>query len=135
MIAHPSAAHLNGEKHRVLVVEDHWDAARGIERLLSLFGYEVRVERDGLDAVQSAIAFRPHTVLIDLSLPTIDGYEVAERLREHEATRDCRLLAMTGWVDDAHYVRACAAGFDRHLAKPVTMEVLLDALTTVHAAA
>jgi CheY-like chemotaxis protein len=122
----------NGANNRVLIVEDHIDAARGLGRLLRVLGFDVRLESDGLRAVQRAKEFRPFAVLIDLSLPTLDGFEVAERLRESEVTRDSLLLAMTGWVDDAHQVRATAAGFDRHLVKPLAMNVLLDALTSAH---
>ncbi len=119
---------------RVLIVEDDADSARGLERLLMLVGHAVRVERDGLAALECAKQFAPHAVLIDLTLPTIDGCVVAERLRAHEVTRGSLLVAMTGWTDDAHVNRARAAGFDRHLVKPLTMDALLDALSAAHVA-
>ncbi len=117
---------------RVLIVEDHLDAARSIDRLLRLFGYDVHVETDGLSAVECADAFAPSAALIDLSLPRLDGFEVAERLRESPVTRDSLLVAMTGWVGDEHYFRAREAGFDKHLVKPISVELLIDALSSVH---
>jgi CheY-like chemotaxis protein len=117
---------------RVLVVEDHIDSARSIDRLLRLFGYEVRVETDGLSAVACAESFAPAAALIDLTLPRLDGFEVAARLRECPATRDSLLVAMTGWAGEQHYQRARAAGFDKHLVKPISVDSLIDALSSAH---
>ena len=115
---------------RVLLVEDHLDSARGIERLLSLFGYRVRVETDGLAAVECAERFAPLAALIDLSLPTLDGFAVAERLRGIRTTRDSLLIALTGWSSDEHAERARRAGFDMHLVKPVPVDALVGALSS-----
>jgi DNA-binding response OmpR family regulator len=121
-----------GEKPRILVVEDDEDSAAGLQRLLTLFGYDIKVERDGLAAVQSAKQFAPWAALIDLSLPTLDGCAVARRLRACAETRDSVLIAMTGWGDDDHYVSSFQAGFDRHLIKPLSIETLMDALSATH---
>lgn len=121
-----------GEKPRILVVEDDADSAIGLERLLTLFGYEIKVERDGLAAVQCARSFAPWAALIDLSLPTLDGCAVARQLRACPETRDSVLIAMTGWGDDDHYVSSFQAGFDRHLIKPLSIETLMDALSATH---
>ncbi len=118
---------------RILLVEDHVDSAKGIERLLRLFGYRVRVETDGLAAVECAERFAPLAALIDLSLPTLDGFAVAERLRAMSTTRDSLLIAMTGWSGDEHAARARQAGFDLHLVKPVSADSLIAALSAVHA--
>ncbi|PYP75050.1 MAG: response regulator [Gemmatimonadetes bacterium] len=123
----------DGEKPRIMVVEDDADSAIGLERLLTLFGYEIRVEHDGLAAVRCAREFVPWAALIDLTLPKLDGCGVARRLRENAETRDSVLIAMTGWGDDAHYVSSFQAGFDRHLIKPLTVETLMDALMATHA--
>src|SRR5690349_5595921 len=104
---------------RILLVEDHAESAKSLQRLLHLFGYVVRAESDGLAAVRCAEAFAPTAALIDLTLPSLDGFGVAERLRELPATRDCLLIAMTGWSTDEHARRARAAGFDMHLVKPL----------------
>jgi DNA-binding response OmpR family regulator len=121
-----------GEKPRILVVEDDADSAAGLERLLTLFGYEIRVEQDGLSAVECAREFAPWAAPIDLSLPTLAGCAVARRLRACAETRDSVLIAMTGWGDDDHYVSSFQAGFDRHLIKPLSIETLMDALSATH---
>jgi CheY-like chemotaxis protein len=112
----------------VLLVEDHLESARGMARLLRLFGYRVRVETDGIAALRAAPRFAPFAALIDLTLPTIDGFAVAERLRAMPEMRDVLLIAMTGWATEEHARRARAAGFDKHLVKPLSVDVLVAAL-------
>jgi len=120
----------SGGGQRVLLVEDHLESAMSMSRLLRLFGYRVRVETDGLAAVETAKRFVPFAALIDLTLPTIDGFTVAERLRALPSTRDALLVAMTGWVTEEHFRRAMIAGFDKHLVKPISVDALVDALAT-----
>ena len=118
---------------RVLIAEDHVDSATGIGRLLRLYGYEVTIVTDGRDAVRAATRFEPQAALIDLTLPGLDGFEVARQLRELAATRACRLIAMTGWTADEYVDRARAAGFDEHLVKPISADALLHALAAIPA--
>ena len=132
-MSNTSTAWTNKEKPRILIVEDDTDSAISLARLLTLFGYEIRVERDGLAAVECARDFAPWAALIDLSLPTLDGCAVARRLRGYAETRDSVLIAMTGWGDDDHYVSSFQAGFDRYLIKPLSIETLMDALSATHA--
>lgn len=120
----------SGGGQRVLLVEDHVESATSISRLLKLFGYRVRVETDGLAAVSAASRFAPFAALIDLTLPSLDGFGVAERLRSSPVTRDALLIAMTGWATEEHQLRAYAAGFDKHLVKPISVDALVDALAT-----
>jgi CheY-like chemotaxis protein len=122
----------NGGGLRVLLVEDHAESAASIARLLTLFGYDVRVEYDGPAAIRLASSFAPEAALIDLTLPSMDGCVVAERLRALPETRHALLIAMTGWTTDDHAQRTRAAGFDLHLVKPLSVETLVGALT-VHA--
>lgn len=122
----------NGGGLRVLLVEDHAESAASIARLLTLFGYDVRVEHDGPAAIQLASRFAPAAALIDLTLPSMDGCAVAEQLRALPETRHALLIAMTGWSTDDHAQRTRAAGFDLHLVKPLSVETLVGALT-VHA--
>jgi DNA-binding response OmpR family regulator len=132
-MSNTSSSWSSKDKPRILIVEDDTDSAISLARLLSLFGYEIRVERDGLAAVECARDFAPWAALIDLSLPTLDGCAVARRLRGYTETRDSVLIAMTGWGDDDHYVSSFQAGFDRYLIKPLTIETLMDALSATHA--
>lgn len=118
---------------RVLIAEDHIDSARGIGLLLRLYGYEVTIVTDGRDAVRAATWFAPQAALIDLTLPGLDGFDVAMQLRALTVTSTCRLIAMTGWTAEEYFVRARAAGFDEHLVKPISADALLEALATIPA--
>lgn len=116
---------------RVLIAEDHIDSATGIGRLLRLYGYDVTIATDGRDAVRAATRFVPQAALIDLTLPVLDGFDVARQLRALTATRSCRLIAMTGWTADEYADRVRDAGFDEHLVKPISVDALLHALATI----
>jgi PAS domain S-box-containing protein len=114
--------------HRVLVVDDHKDTAEGIARLLKLDGHTVRVANNGFDAVREARQLHPEFILLDIGLPGMDGYEVAEMLRKEECCRDSILVAISGYGDEASRIRSAEAGFDHHLVKPVKPESLLTLL-------
>jgi CheY-like chemotaxis protein len=86
------------------------------------------MEHDGVAALRSAEWFRPTFALIDLTLPNLDGFEVAKAMRGMPAMRDCVLAAMTGWTTDEHAARASAAGFNRYLLKPLSIDALREAL-------
>ena len=80
--------------------------------------------------MQCAPEFRPEAAFIDLSLPQLDGFEVAKRLRGTAETRDTRLIAMTGWATDECAALTRVAGFDLHLVKPLSIGTLAAALAT-----
>jgi PAS domain S-box-containing protein len=106
------------ESRRVLVVEDDHDSAQSLAMLLKLWGHHVEVALDGTRALDSARSFGPEIVLLDIGIPGMDGYEVAERLRsEHGA--GLRLVALTGYGREDDRKRAYDAGFDWHLTKPL----------------
>ena len=110
---------------RVLVVEDSLDSAEILGELLRRWGHEVRLAHDGKAALEEARAFRPEVVLLDIGLPDIDGYAVAQRLRAEGLSGEL-LVALTGYGPDEDRERARQAGFDRHLVKPVEPNALLD---------
>jgi signal transduction histidine kinase len=114
------------QRLRVLVVDDNRDAADTLAEALALRGHETRCAYDGLEAVELARRFDPEVVLLDLGLPVLDGYEVARRLRESGARG--RLVALTGYGQDSDRRRSAAAGFDRHLVKPIQMDDLREVL-------
>lgn len=114
-----------GEVHRrVLVVDDNQDAAQSTAMLLELFGHEVRCAHDGPTALAVAEDFRPDAILLDIGLPGMNGYEVAEQLRRTPSTRGTLLIAVTGYGQPEDRSRARAAGFDHHVVKPVEPETL-----------
>ncbi len=84
---------------RVMVVEDHNDTANSLRLLLNHWGIEVRVCRDGMKALEEALSYQPDVALIDIMMPGMDGYQLARRLREHEALKNVLLIATTGLGD------------------------------------
>jgi len=111
-------AHCPGRSLRALVIDDNVNSADSLALLLQLWGHEVRVAYDGPSALTAAAALRPDIVLLDLTLPDMDGYEVADRLRQGQIG-EARLVAITGRGLEADRQRSRAAGFDGHLVKPV----------------
>jgi len=114
---------------RILVVDDNVDAAITLELLLKSLGHETCVVHDGLQAIRMAIEFRPEVVLLDIGMPGLDGYEVARRLRTLTRERPLRIIAITGWGQEADRTRSREAGFDVHLVKPVDPNQLTSVLS------
>jgi CheY-like chemotaxis protein len=125
---------VSSEPLRILIVDDHEDSAEMLSMLLSGKGHATRIALDGAAALDVAAAFLPHVGLLDLSLPGMSGYELAERLRTLPGLTHIRLVAVTGHGSDAHRARARAAGFDEHLLKPVDLDVVNGVLASVRQA-
>jgi CheY-like chemotaxis protein len=106
-----------------------------IGRLLRAQGYHVRAALSGIEAVSSAVDFLPDVAFVDLSLPLLDGFAVARKLRSMVSTRGAFLIALTGWDSDDIVARARSAGFDRHLVKPLSLEGMLAVLSEARAGA
>ncbi|HEX7082322.1 MAG TPA: ATP-binding protein [Gammaproteobacteria bacterium] len=106
---------------RVLVVDDNHDSADALAKLLRVGGNEVETAYDGSAAIDTAARFRPEVVILDLGMPTVDGYEVCRRIREQPWGKDVHMIALTGWGRVEDRVRTREAGFDDHLVKPVSL--------------
>ena len=118
---------------RVLIVDDNEDAANSLAMILELGGHETASVYTAVDALQRAAAFRPDVVLLDIGLPGMDGYEVAQKIRELPGLRDIRLVAVTGYGRSDDRRRARDAGFDDHLTKPVEFALLERTLAGIRA--
>jgi len=118
---------------RVLIVDDNEDAANSLAMILKLSGHETASVYTAMDALQRAVSFRPDVVLLDIGLPGMNGYEVAQKMRELPGLAGIRLVAVTGYGRSDDRLRARDAGFDDHLTKPVEFAVLDRALTGVRA--
>jgi PAS domain S-box-containing protein len=116
---------------RVLVVDDNHDAGDSLRMLLELMGAEVRVARDGAEALATFASYRPPAVLLDIGMPGMNGYEVARALRDRHPDAAPLLVALTGWGQDEDRRRARDAGFDHHLVKPAMIETLQPLLESV----
>jgi two-component system, sensor histidine kinase len=109
---------------KVLVVDDNVDAAMSLAQLLELDGHQSQAVYGALEALECVTQFRPDIVLLDIGLPEMSGYEVAQRLREMPDLAPMKLIALTGYGQSDDKARALAAGFDAHLAKPVDLGAL-----------
>ena len=94
--------------------------------LLEMMGHEVRRVHDGEAAVETAAAFRPELVLLDIGMPGLNGYEACQRIRAQAGAAVPTLVAVTGWGQPHDVQSAQQAGFDHHLVKPVDMETLMQ---------
>lgn len=109
---------------RVLVVEDNRDAAESLGMLLETLGHHAVVVPDGARALEVALRERFDVILMDIGLPGMDGYEVAQRMRAEQLLRGAMLVALTGYGRDEDRRRAIASGFDLHLVKPIDPKLL-----------
>jgi two-component system CheB/CheR fusion protein len=122
---------IEGAKFRILVVDDNVDSAEAISKLLQSKGHEVRCTFDGASAITVTEQFGPQLILLDISLPDIDGYEVLRRLREQRSASNPVVVAVTGFGQPEDRRRAQEAGFDHHLVKPFGPDVLMALLPSL----
>ena len=104
---------------RIVVADDNEDSAESFAMLLSFSGHEVCIAHDGAAALDAVRDFRPDVAFLDIGMPGLTGYEVAQAVRAEPWGRDITLIAVTGWGQPDDRARARTAGFDRHLIKPI----------------
>ena len=109
---------------RILVVDDNPDAARLLADSLQALGHRAVVAFDGPSALESASAFHPDVVLLDLGLPVMDGFEVAQRIRALPGLERLEIVAITGYGQEIDRQRTRESGFDEHMVKPVRLDAL-----------
>ena len=114
---------------KILVVDDNVDSAESLALLLSLGGHQTDVAHDGPGAVDAAARFQPDVMLLDISLPRMDGLEVCRRVRQEPWGRNIGMVALTGFGEDK--VDTARAGFDRHMVKPIDFDTLVKTLETL----
>jgi signal transduction histidine kinase/ActR/RegA family two-component response regulator len=108
----------------ILIVDDNVDAARMLEHLLRSRGYKVQAMFDGAAALAWTENNRPEVAILDIGMPQMDGYELAERLRGRFSSKELFLIALSGWGQDDDRRRSTEAGFQAHLVKPVELSAL-----------
>jgi CheY-like chemotaxis protein len=121
-VANALATTVGVKRMRILVADDNRDAAASLATLLALDGHEIRVAHDGSVAVEAAEAFRPDIVLLDIGMPKLNGYEVAQRIRAAPWGQSMMLIAVTGWGQSEDKRRAHEAGFNQHFTKPLDLD-------------
>jgi CheY-like chemotaxis protein len=122
--ARPDAGPAGQRRCKVLVVDDNRDAADSLAMLIGLDGHEVRMAHDGLEALEVGAQFRPDFMLLDIGMPKLNGYAVAQRLRREAWGERVVLVALTGWGSREDRERAFESGFNHHLTKPVDPDLV-----------
>jgi CheY-like chemotaxis protein len=120
-----------GRPRRILIVDDNPDIAASLALFLELQGHTVSVTDSGTEAIAIAQQARPEIALLDVGMPGMDGYELARRLRASALEPRPVLIAVTGWGTEKDKDKAMAAGFDRHLTKPVDPDRLVELILDV----
>lgn len=115
----------------ILVVDDNRDAADLTAQLLCMYGQVASVAYGGREGIDAAVHMIPDVILIDLSMPDVDGYAVAAALRLLPALDRSLLIAYTAWNDAATRSRALASGFDHHMVKPSRLEDILSTVSGI----
>ena len=113
----------------ILVVEDHDDTRELLHMLLESWGCRVVEASDGLEAVETALRERPAMILMDGSLPSIDGLEATRRIRENGLRDQVKILALDGWGTPSYHTAALAAGCDGSIKKPLDFDRLRNYVT------
>lgn len=111
---------------KILYVEDNEDNIYVLESRLKRHGYHVVIARDGASGVQLAVSEQPDLILMDLSLPILDGWEATRRIKAAQQTRHIPVIALTANAMTGDREKALAAGCDEFDTKPIVMPRLLD---------
>jgi CheY-like chemotaxis protein len=114
--------------YRVLIVDDNLDAGSSLALLLEIAGHQTSRAHDGPSALDAAETERPEVILLDIGLPTLNGYEVCRRIRKRPWGSSVLVIALTGWGQEEDRRRSHEAGFDGHLVKPVEYAELMTLL-------
>jgi len=116
---------------KVLIVDDNVDSAQTSLWMLDLMGHKATVAHEGLTALEMAHEIKPDVVLLDIGMPGMDGYEVCRQLRQMPEMKNKTVIAQTGWGQESDRQKAFAAGFDHHITKPVSLDLLTQLLADI----
>lgn len=105
--------------NRIVIVEDNHDAGQMLKTLLQFLQFDVTVESDGQAGLILIEQLQPDLAILDIGVPTLDGYEIATAIRSNPDLREMQLIALTGYGQQIDRQRALDAGFDEHLVKPL----------------
>jgi CheY-like chemotaxis protein len=112
-------------RRRVLIIEDETEERELLAKLVNGLGHSVECAANGVDGLVAIQDFRPHVAFIDLGLPDLDGYSIARRVRAAYGDARPLLVAYTAYEGNSIRAAAIAAGFDRHVLKPVPVQELV----------
>jgi CheY-like chemotaxis protein len=114
---------------RILVVDDHEDTAQSFAALLRALGHEVEAVTDPARVEARVAEVEPHIVFLDIGMPKLNGWQVAERLRARYPQEALKLVAITAYGEAHDRARSRRAGFDAHLVKPASVDLVESILT------
>jgi CheY-like chemotaxis protein len=129
MEASPGPHSATRANRRILVADDNRDTADSLAMILRSWGYEPLVAYDGLTALRIGQKEQPAAAVLDLGLPGMDGYQLAQNLRRESGLETIPLIAVTGYTWKAAHIRSEEYGFDHHFVKPLDLEQLRQILT------
>jgi two-component system, chemotaxis family, CheB/CheR fusion protein len=112
----------------ILIVDDIEDNLTMLKAALQLKGYRVATANEGIEALRQFSTFSPEVAIVDIGLPGMNGYEVAQAVRSNRSTARTYLIALTGYGQPGDVARAMSAGFDMHMTKPMNLKLLLEVL-------
>ena len=121
-----------GRRPSVLIADDHRDLAKTLAVLLKLAGFDAEIVHDGRDALKAARAHRVDVLLLDISLPGLDGVRVAEQMRSDPLLSNVLIIATSAYDPDMFRGRSERASFDHRLVKPVAFPTILSLLARTH---
>jgi len=130
-VSKPPVTQTAARRFKILVVDDNHDSALSLAMMLSIMGHDTRTAHDGESAVATAETFLPDVILLDIGLPKLNGYEVAQRIRETSWGTSMYLIAVTGWGQDEDRQRSSEVGLNLHMVKPVEPSALEKVLATL----
>jgi len=111
---------------KILIVEDNQDSRELVVKVLKNKGYQTIEAADGEEALEKVAAEKPDLILLDISIPKIDGYEVAKRLKSQEEFRDIPIVALTAHAMKGDREKVIVAGFEGYISKPINVRELPD---------
>ncbi|NCC20851.1 MAG: response regulator [Alphaproteobacteria bacterium] len=118
-------------KARILIVDDNDKAARTLAMMCEVSNADVSFVTQGGLAAEKARAFKPDLILLDIGMPDMDGYEVCRQIKADSELRRIKVVANSGWSDDAHRKRSEEAGFDDYLVKPIRIQSLEELIRSL----
>lgn len=116
---------------RVLVVDDNPKSAKTIGWMIETLGHKVQIAFDGKTAIENAKEFAPHTILLDLGMPQMNGYELCQIMKQSPELRGTIFIAQTGWSQQEYEELSKEAGFDHYLRKPINIDTLQTLLSSI----
>lgn len=113
---------------KVLIIEDNKNIIKVISMLLKNNGFDVKVEKDGVNGVETALDWDPDLILLDIKLPKMNGFLVCETLRDNEKTADVKIIIISAKAEEEDIQRGFELGADEYMTKPINPDELMKVI-------